>query len=617
MKKFYVSLVALCSMTVLTSCSDKDDDNNLTPPAKEEVNLDDQMPYTVKQLPVSRDGQSAGTVAIRFYEDMPSVPYISVADFQSLMLPGSTATVTKTGNGTYHLANPGSTATVNTVNETFTIADFLKFTNLMETVQPGMDNAYLDGAPYVRFSHQTVTDGSETVTFNFSKYGINLRGDEQGVYFPFTTLADIFADLHYHNAACNGKKVAVSNCDDGNTGIGAFDDDFSADKIMAQETRTADLAAYSYSELCFTIDHFYGMPGRSPYEAGIKRDGLDKTLDASEDGKIIKKLLQSTKMEEYLTGFELMQLILEDGGHTKMWDESKSVVNAKGSLAATTYPNLYQRYLDEYFEKRISKSICYFLLMQCRESRFNNDQQKYHKKGNTAICHFDVFHPTNVQAWRNYYNGTISLADIKNDALIEFLDALKKADDDPEVKNFIVDLTLNMGGSLDIVMAMTSLMYGESFARCVNTFTGQRIQWNYDVDRNFDGKFDEQDKDVHYDLNFCILTSDFSFSCGNMLPALCKDAGLLVAGQKSGGGGCGICIYRTAEGFNYQISSARGRLADKQWQNIDGGIVPNVEISTDPVASTVYQGKTYEQPALYDFYDLDKMSAVISNFYTL
>ena len=66
MKKLYVSLVALCSMTVLTSCSDKDDDNNLTPPAKEEVNLDDQKPYTVKQLPVSRDGQSAGTVAIRF-----------------------------------------------------------------------------------------------------------------------------------------------------------------------------------------------------------------------------------------------------------------------------------------------------------------------------------------------------------------------------------------------------------------------------------------------------------------------------------------------------------------------------------------------------------------------
>ena len=185
------------------------------------------------------------------------------------------------------------------------------------------------------------------------------------------------------------------------------------------------------------------------------------------------------------------------------------------------------------------------------------------------------------------------------------------------MKNFIVDLTLNMGGSLDIVMAMTSLMYGESFARCVNTFTGQRIQWNYDVDRNFDGKFDEQDKDVHYDLNFCILTSDFSFSCGNMLPALCKDAGLLVAGQKSGGGGCGICIYRTAEGFNYQISSARGRLADKQWQNIDPGIVPNVELPTDPTAHTVYQGKTYEQPALLDFYDLDKMSVVISNFYTL
>lgn len=613
MKKILLaaSAVMLMSMTVLTSCTDKYD--NPTP--QQETNPDDLKPYTVKQLPVTCNGQAAGTVAIRFYEDTPSVPYISVSDFQRLMLPGSTVNVTKTGTGTYKLSNQGGTATVNTVDETFAFDDFMAFTNLMGTVQQGMDNAYLDGAPYVRYSHQTVTGGSPAITFNYAKYGINLRGDETNVYFPFTTLADVYADLHYHNAACNGEKVAVADVDDDEMGIEAFDPDFTTRKLMEKGKRPADLATYAYHELCFLIDHFYGMPGRSPYETSIHQIGIDKTLEASEDGKIIKALLLSEDMTDFAGGMELLQLYLDDGGHTHTWNESVSMLFTLDSPIAQRYPELAQRYTNEYMKDRILKGLRYNMLSDNRSKIYGN-QLTYHKKGNTAICHFDGFHPTDMEAWRNFYNGTGPLPTMENtpnDALVKFLDALKKANDDPEVKNFVVDLTLNTGGSLDIVMAMTSLMYGESMTRCENTLLGQQVVWYYDVDRNFDGKFDEKDKDVHYDLNFCILTSDFSFSCGNLLPSLCKDAGLLVAGQKSGGGACAVNIYRNADGFRFQMSACRGRLVDKQWQNIDAGVVPNVLIETGPELSS--QSGVISQPSLNAFYDLDNLSQIISTFY--
>ena len=138
-----------------TACTD-DNDNS----SQQETNPDDQTAYTVKMVPVNRDGSNSGTVAIRFYEDMPSVPYISVADFQNIVVPGTTVNVTKTGGATYRLKNTGGTLIVNTIDETCAFDDFMGFTNQMGLVQAGMENAYYDGLPYVRFNRQTLSGGS-------------------------------------------------------------------------------------------------------------------------------------------------------------------------------------------------------------------------------------------------------------------------------------------------------------------------------------------------------------------------------------------------------------------------------------------------------------------------
>ena len=94
-----------------TACTDNVDNYVQQP----ETNPDDQTAYTVKMVPVNRDGNNGGTVAIRFYKDIPSVPYISVADFQNIVVPGTTVSVTKTGTGFYELKNAGGTLVVNTV----------------------------------------------------------------------------------------------------------------------------------------------------------------------------------------------------------------------------------------------------------------------------------------------------------------------------------------------------------------------------------------------------------------------------------------------------------------------------------------------------------------------
>ena len=57
--------------------------------------------------------------------------------------------------------------------------------------------------------------------------------------------------------------------------------------------------------------------------------------------------------------------------------------------------------------------------------------------------------------------------------------------------------------------------------------------------------------------------------------------------------------FATPEGLQYQLSSARARLTDKNWQNIDGGVEPTYVIDT----TNGYDG----------FYDFEAISNIISN----
>lgn len=615
-RRFFLFLTASAVIMALTACTDKID-NPVTPPETVDP-ADDQTAFTVKHVPVNRCGQQDGTVAIRFYEDMPSVPYISVADFQNVVLPGSTFKVTKTGSGVYQLQNQYSKATVNTAAETCSFDDYMAFTNLMGRVQPGIPHAYYDGLPFIRFSHQTLEGGSPAVTFDYSKYGINLHDDGQMVYFPFASLADLYADLYFHNAACNGDTVVVVDRDGNEQGIDVIEPYFHWYNLLTNvKTCPLDLAAYNYAEFCFVIDHFYGMPGRSPYEAGIKADGFDKTLVATEDGRIIKQHMLSESFFDHLYAMDLLNMYLQDGGHTNIFIDHHAAAIPEYPYAQE-YPALYERFIKEYLDPQNEKVARILYILGPERDAILGQGKTYIKKGQTAICLFDSFSGSDEKAWNDFYAGKGPRPTVEtspHDPMAIFLDALEQAANDPEVKNLVIDLTMNGGGSSDVVVAMTSLMYNQSFFRAQNLVTGQNTTWYYDVDRNFDGKFDAQDQLIDYDLNFCVLTCFRSFSCGNLFPALCKDAGVLIAGEKSGGGSCGVGIYRTPEGFLYRISSAQARLADGNWQNIDGGIVPHTIIPLGDELSYEENGVTYTLPSHAAFYDLDNLNKIINDYY--
>ena len=617
MKTRLISLFTLASVVVATSCG---------PRMYSSLNsVPDEQPdggsYTERIVPVVTKIAPDSQVTLRFYDDMPNVPYISAADFQSIVLPGSTMTVTHTGAGKYTLANAEATATVDINSDVFTSDQFEAFTNQMGLLQPGMANVYYDGMPFVRFKSVSYFPATVTTTLDYGAYGIDIRSDGKGaVYFPFATLADMYTDLYYHHAGFNGEKV-VANLSVNEVSLSEIDPDYYK-PILAQTTRPADLAEFNYKELCFGLDHFYGYPGRIKYNDELKAKGLDKVLEEDiECGPTIKKLLLSEKQTDYLFGMTGLTAVYFDG-HTAMEVIGDAVGDDQEGNA---------KLIADYQKTGMANQDVVLLLMGAIASmqgmvatqqavaalrpKAYGKGVTYFKKGDTAVCVFDSFNSRNEKAWKDYYAGNGPLPTVETtekDDMIIFLDALNKAASDPEVKNFVIDITANGGGSADIVMAMTSLIMDKSYISVDNSLTGQRSIVEYEVDRNFNGAFDAADEDVHYDLNFAVLTSNMSFSCGNLFPSMLKEAGIPVIGETSGGGACAIQAMCTADGYCFQISSFRGRLNTLDGKNIDSGITPDYPIAVgEAIEVPVSESDTLTVKDYSKFFEIDYLKELM------
>lgn len=549
--------------------------------------------YVVSEVPVFREALTDETAALRCYADLPDVPCLGLRAYYRLML-GADMAMEDRGGGIYAFAAPNGAQAVVDVNAgTLTCADLPRFTNLMGQVVPGMDNQYLD-APAFTLPAGLVYAEAEPVTLDFAKYGIPVHADGDDVYLPLATLSDVFTNLAYMYASFNGETLYV-NADNRVDPAWQRDAGY-ADPILRRADRPADLAAFAYDELCFAVDTFYGYPGRAPLNDALSALGLDQALlTFSDESRRCRALLRSEKLGEYALGSQLLSALLDDGGHTGL-DFAAFYTADRPEFAdfATDYymasegdppdPSGYLRWRDENaFKKR---------LQQKRRKAYGNDH--YAEKGDTAVIWFDSF-MYDFDGWQAFYEQGAPRP--QNDQMAHVIDGLNRAAANPDIRNVVLDVSCNSGGSADMVVAILSLIADAPEFDAENLLIGRVATHRYRVDRNFDGTFDDADRDVRYDLRFGVLTSRLSFSCGNLLPALMKDLGMPVLGERSGGGTCAVAMHATPEGFVYQLSSGLARLVDHSGHSFDEGVAPDVPLTED------------------EYCDLDTLSRAMNEFY--
>lgn len=104
-------------------------------------------------------------------------------------------------------------------------------------------------------------------------------------------------------------------------------------------------------------------------------------------------------------------------------------------------------------------------------------------------------------------------------------------------------------------------------------------------DTDLDGVIDNNDISMKaMGKNICVITSNASFSCGNLLPCVLNslDEDILLMGQTSGGGACEVGYISTMLGSTMQISSEHMLVTMKNGyiRDIDGGVAPKIPLST-------------------------------------
>ena len=537
------------------------------------------------------------------------LPYISLKEYYRLLL-GRDLLVETLENGKYKVTSGnGGIAIIDTNSDTLESDDYQNFITTTIYRQDGVSNVYYDGAPFLRVNRveEDVTPVKKVI--NFRKYGINLFGKESDLFLPLVTASNMFM----------GPTMLTCFYDKNNVYfIDPNGEILSTDQVLYNTEyltgilsffhdgkRSDSEAKFSYGQLCFFVDTYYGLPGREYlHELLASSRDLDNTLlNMNELTRKTRSLLMSRKVHEYYAGIYMLSDMLSDAGHS-VFDQGMLMtlymdraLSAKVSetLSAVPYRGgqcAAPRNIDSAYSSALSNA---------RRASGISDFSTINE-GDTLIFTFDSF-MFDIASWVDYYKNPQENT-LPDDAITLFRDLLEICSEDGETKNIVLDISANGGGFGDMVIAMMGLMGKPTYQHSHDMVNNNYTTVYYDFDANFDGVFDEKDKEYKYNFNFAILTSGYSFSCGNMLPLIAKENGIMTIGDKSGGGSCAVLDAITAEGL-YIRSSSQDHMTFLNGDEAEFGVDVDYKLVNK-------NGETYD---FSNFFNIEIIGREMNNFY--
>ena len=530
------------------------------------------------------------TLRCLFLNDLPEVPYVNVEDYLDRLY---TVDFTTSSDGdVYTVSGNGFSVVTDISKDTVTINNY--------------DNAFgentvevekADVADYIKFGQPEISGTNKPVELDYSKYSIDLIGDDGKVYFPLTTLSDIFDCTYLAAEYIDNKLYFVQTLSMASDADGYFD----RSSVYVELERSQAMIDYTYNELCFLMDHFYGKPPKAPMSKAIAEKGFDKALD---DYPEIKTMLKSNKRVDFQMGLLLLSEALDDGGHTIMFGGMLADMELYGDNDSCEMLTKFQTEMifddkaSEIIQKQVTGDDTTELIEKARKEKLKNatlvkkwdkDKAVFYVKDKTAIFRFDQFeHPV----------------------VRDFVWALDYASKNG-IKNFVIDIATNGGGDESIAHFINTIITNKQknnnviTTNILNSANGNILNTKWTADLDLNGVFDDKDKSVYYDFNYAMLTSKASFSSGNLMPCMAKDRGILILGETSGGGTCMLSKHYYPDGTYYMTSGVHTMLrGDKT--NVDNG----AEVVYNLTATAADGSKDYS-----NFYDFAKLEECINKFY--
>ena len=532
-----------------------------------------------KAVPFFNEAGEAGELTLRFYEETPNIPYMGINEYMTRIM-NIPLTAEAGENGTLLLKNElGGKLLCDAAAGTIITPDWVRVITPKMPIEGSARSLSDVSCAFVRISNVEYEGEPAPITFDFAKYGIKIHSDGEDVYLPISILSDMMTDIATNHLRYDGKNLYLQRVD---LSLNPNDSILMNETMLARlkgEERPADIIAQCYADLCFTFDYFFGHPGKCPLDAALAEKGLDGAIDdLGAEGAAIKADLLSPSLATYLAAMQKLFLVYLSDGHTVATDisviaGSEAMISDKVQSAKLTFESMK----DMLDSKTTMQQILHLAITPQRKLAWGDD--KYREYGSTAIIRLDTFMP-DEEAWAKYYKGE---GEFPQDCVGIVVSGLRKARENASIKNVILDLSCNGGGSSDVLMMILGLTTGQNQLYGKNILTGQSIRVTYESDNNFDGVFDEKDKEERFDFNYGVLTTRQAFSCGNLCPIIMREGGAVVIGEPTSGGGCCIQVGTDIQGIRFMMSSCQWQLVDSQGNSVEGGCTVDLPIGTKSI----------------------------------
>ncbi len=529
-----------------------------------------------KSTVLYEDGAVTGEIRLCWFEELPNIPYMGIREYAEYIL-GIPLSMETGADGVVTLRNAqGGELRCDPAAGTISTPDWLRVITPEMPLEGPARSLKDSTCGFVRIMEVAYEGDPTPVVFALAKYGMKIFADERDVYLPLSVLSNMMTDIATRNLRYDGEKLILSRMA---TKADPDDPVLNSDamtSLLEGRERPADVIRQCYAELCFNFDYFFGHPGKAPLDAQIAEKGLDAALDSlGEEGTAIKEGLLSPDMTEYLSALQQLFVQWLFDGHTAVTDIN-ALIETK---ALSDNMDLRRKLSNDSLSNMFSSPEALTTILRMAtipQRKLAWGDAVYREYGNTAIIRLDSFMPDEA-AWNAWYRGEGTFPE---DCLGTVVSGLRKAQENPEIRNVLFDLTCNSGGSSDVLMAIMGLTTGRDYLPGRNVLTGQTIRVIYETDCNFDGVFDEKDRETRYDFNYGVLTTRQAFSCGNLFPIVMRESGAVVIGEPTGGGSCCIQIGTDTHGIRYLMSSAQWQLLDESGMDVEGGCTVDIPIKT-------------------------------------
>lgn len=302
--------------------------------------------------------------------------------------------------------------------------------------------------------------------------------------------------------------------------------------FFGTKTRTKEYAQYDYNLIRLHFGEYYGLHDRKlPFDVEIAP---------------YKDKLTSTSYDDYNEGMSKFLLGAVDDGHTSVTEYS---IFGTKTFDATEKAKVNSEYMG-YRKKGLLNLVD--ALKSARQA--SSVKPGLQIVGNTAYLTFDEFVSSSGSV--KDYGGDPNLYAKSNTIAFAYTALKEVSTKHPEVKRIVYDLTCNGGGNVSTLPYLLATMSDDPALPVFSYYSGELVSAHYKVDLNGDGKFGEADDTYKGKYDFFILTSPFSFSCGNAFPGYAKAIKCAkVVGERSGGGGSMVDQVYTASGYGFNSSS--------------------------------------------------------------